>query len=236
MTVQRWSDRLYPTPADWDPVAIFRQHLERTPRPIGRAVEFGAGAGRLNAHDVKRTVGHLVGVDLSRRINENDLIHSAVVGDAGQTPFADDAFDLAFAIYVLEHLEDAQGFCTELARILRPGGTFLALTPNRYHYVPAVSRITPHSFHTWFQLRRSGLDEGDVFPTYYRLNSRRTLNALLAKAGFTDIRCDMIEVRPNYLAWSTPSFLAGAVYERLVNGTALLAGLRVNIIVSARKQ
>lgn len=54
--------------------------------------------------------------------------------------------------------------------------------------------------------------------------------------GFDVERMDMIEVQPNYLTFSTPTFLAGAAWERVVNSTDLLAGLRVNIVCAMRKR
>ena len=236
MRVNRWSDLLYPTEEQRDPTATFRRQVRRVAASAAVAVEIGAGTGQLNTHDARSDAHHLVGIDLSPRIRGNPLLDSAVLGDATRTPFRSEAFDLAFSIYVLEHVADALGFCREMARILKPGGTFLALTPNQHHYVSAISKFTPHSFHQWFNRRSTSQSDDDIFPTYYHLNTRRKLAACLTAAGFVDVHFEMVEVRPNYLSWSAPSFWAGVAYERLVNSTARLEEFRVNIIASARRQ
>jgi SAM-dependent methyltransferase len=174
----------------------------------------------------------VVGVDLDPRVMQNPLLDEGVVADITDLPFADNSFDLAFSIFVLEHLPDPAKMVRELRRVLRPGGLFLAITPNRYHYVAMISALTPVSFHKWFNKRR-GRAEDDTFPTCYRLNSRRDVRQALVPQ-FQIEELTMIEVQPNYLTFSTPTFLLGAAYERLVNSTSWLAGFRVNIIMALR--
>ena len=54
---------------------------------------------------------------------------SCVNGDASRTPFADRSFDFVCSCFVLEHFHDsvAQKTLSEMLRILRPGGNFIAL-------------------------------------------------------------------------------------------------------------
>lgn len=44
-------------------------------------------------------------------------------------PFADDSFDTVVCSEVLEHIPDYQGALAEIARVVRPGGTFIASVP-----------------------------------------------------------------------------------------------------------
>jgi SAM-dependent methyltransferase len=170
----------------------------------------------------------VVGVDLDPRVKENPLLDEAVVVEPGPLPFGDGSFDLVFAIYVLEHVNDPVGFAREIHRILKPGGLFLALTPNRYHYVSVIASLTPTVFHKWVNARR-GIDLEDTFPTLYLMNTRRSLRRLFVR-GFNCVRMDTLEIAPNYLRFSTPTFLLGALYERIVNRFNWLAALRVNIL------
>jgi SAM-dependent methyltransferase len=48
--------------------------------------------------------------------------------DVQHLPFDDGAFDLAVANYVLYHVPDISRALGEIARVLRPGGTFVAVT------------------------------------------------------------------------------------------------------------
>jgi len=67
------------------------------------------------------------------------------------------------------------------------------------------------------------------------MNARRTLHRLFERTGLEVERMSMIEVQPNYLTFSTPTFLLGAAWGRAVNATDLLAGWRVNIMCVVRK-
>jgi len=54
----------------------------------------------------------------------------AVAGDGQRLPFCAGAFDAVFSINVLEHVPEPAAVLRESARVLRPGGLFLAVTPN----------------------------------------------------------------------------------------------------------
>jgi SAM-dependent methyltransferase len=234
LQVAWWQDRLYPSAESRDPVLRFFATVEGRIAPSARVLDIGAGAGERNPYDFRGRCREMVGVDLDPRVAENPLLDRGMVADASRLPFEDASFDLAFSVYVLEHVADPAAFAREVYRVLRPGGTFLALTPNRWHYVAALSALTPHRFHEWVN-RRRGRAEGDTFPTHYRLNDRRALHDAFGAAGFAAIDVRAIEVQPNYLLFNVPAFLAGAAYERVVNASDRLAALRVNLIVECRR-
>jgi SAM-dependent methyltransferase len=162
------------------------------------------------------------------------LLDQGVVANVYDLPFESNRFDVAFAIYVLEHVDNPERIVREIHRVLRPGGRFFALTPNRYHYVSLMAAHTPTRFHRWYNQRR-GRSEDDTFPTHYRMNSRGALRRQFGTAGFDPLCLSTIEVQPNYLTFCTPAFLLGAAYERLVNSTKWLSFCRVNIIGVFRK-
>ena len=84
------------------------------------------------------------------------------------------------------------------------------MTPNRCHYVPLLAALTPTRFHRWLNKRR-GREEDDTFPTYYRLNTPQALRPALRGFWFrVNAACSMIEVQPNYLQFTTPTYLLGA--------------------------
>ncbi len=195
-------------------------------------LDLGAGAGK-NSYDLKGRVRSIVGVDFDPRVSDNPLLDRGVAVKPGPLPFDDSSFDVVFAIYVLEHVNNPAELVAEIRRVLRPGGIFLALTPNRYHYVSVIASATPTSFHKWLNKRR-GREMEDTFPTVYQMNTRRALLRYFAR-GFECVRLDTIEVAPNYLRFWTPAFLLGALYERIVNRFDRLAPFRVNILCAFRK-
>ncbi|CAN5455705.1 hypothetical protein BH23ACT9_BH23ACT9_09180 [soil metagenome] len=56
---------------------------------------------------------------------------SAQLYDGGDLPFDDGSFDIIESLDVLEHVPWPNRYVSELARVLRPGGAVLLVTPNR---------------------------------------------------------------------------------------------------------
>jgi hypothetical protein len=93
------------------------------------------------------------------------------------------------------------------------------------------SRLTPHLTHLRLANRLRGLDADahDPYPTYYRANSRRRLNALIQNAGMELILLQMMEPEPSYGRRHAALFYPMMVYERIVNSSNLLSNFRVVI-------
>ena len=97
--------------------------------PDDRALDLGCGDGA-------RTLANLpdgsVGLDVSRRqceLARGRVPRAAVVqGEMTALPFADDAFDAVTAYHAVFHVPraDHETVYREVARVLRPGGAFLA--------------------------------------------------------------------------------------------------------------
>ena len=234
LSVSYWEDKLYPTGASRCPVHTFVEQVGHHVRPEMTVLDIGAGAGERSVYDFRGKCHEMVGVDLDPRVVENPLLDRGKVCTATEIPLPDNSVDLAFSIYVCEHVEDPTLFMQEVSRVLKPGGQFLSLAPNRVHYVPLIASLTPTSFHKWVN-RKRGRDDDDTFPTFYRLNSTRTFRKHASSAGLSDVQTESVEVCPNYLRFALPFFLVGAAYERLVNSSQLFARFRVNFIFSCRK-
>jgi hypothetical protein len=122
----------------------------------------------------------------------------------------------------------------EVARVLRPGGWFLAKTPNLRHYVSLAARCTPHSWHVAFNARR-GRAESDTFPTRYRLNTPERLCETAIRAGLQVECIRLVEGRPEYLRMWALTYLLGWGYERVVNLLPGLERFRVVILAELRR-
>jgi 2-polyprenyl-3-methyl-5-hydroxy-6-metoxy-1,4-benzoquinol methylase len=132
---------------------------------------------------------------------------------------------------VIEHLEHPLKTFSEFARVLKPGGQILALTPNIFHYATIVARFTPHWFHRWWKRQESR----EVFSTYYRANSPRLLRRLCKDTGLKVKKLELTEIHPFYLGRYWPLFLCGVLYERVVNSTPMLSWMRQRILLEAEK-
>jgi ubiquinone/menaquinone biosynthesis C-methylase UbiE len=107
--------------------------------PGGPILEVGCGTGGLLAAAARRGLA-IEGTDIAlrwlvvaaRRLEDRGLRVPMVAASADRLPYPDWSFDAVVADSVLEHLDDPAGAVREWARVLRPGGTLLAWSPNRY--------------------------------------------------------------------------------------------------------
>lgn len=102
----------------------------------GRALDVGAGRG-ISSYALARDGWHvtalepdpsaIVGAGAIEELATIVNLPMEVVRDWGERlPFPDATFDLVYGRQVLHHARDLPTLCAEMARVLRPGGTFLA--------------------------------------------------------------------------------------------------------------
>jgi ubiquinone/menaquinone biosynthesis C-methylase UbiE len=105
--------------------------LELGPRDI--VLDSGCGTAKHAVWNADR-VRLMVGADPATLFADEALTKVALAkADARRLPFVDGGFDKVFCIDVLEHfpLDVIDGYLAETARVLRPGGRFLAFSNTR---------------------------------------------------------------------------------------------------------
>ncbi len=98
--------------------------------PGARILDAGCGSGR-NMIELGRH-GTVTGIELSQTSVDLARARDAgevVAGSVLEMPFADQSFDLAVSLDVIEHLEDDLGALRELRRTVVPGGALLLTVP-----------------------------------------------------------------------------------------------------------
>jgi len=105
--------------------------------PEADCLDVGCGDGRTCGAWLAEHARSYVGVDVSATaVDQARLagLDARVIDDAAELPFAEQSFDFVACVEVFEHLFDAEGAASEIARVLRPGGRVLAQVPNVAHW------------------------------------------------------------------------------------------------------
>ncbi len=219
---------------NWDDTQ-FRERILAVLKPDHMVCDLGAGAGIIEQMNFKGLARRVCGVDVVDEVLDNPMLDEARVADGAQIPYEDATFDIVFADNVLEHLAEPEKVFRDVWRVLKPGGMFLFKTPNKWHYMPTIARTLPHSLHVAVN-RWRGRRDADIFPTLYRANTKGAVERLALATGFEIDALERVEGRPEYLRFSTPTYLAGALYERIVNATPLLEPFRIILVGALRKK
>jgi SAM-dependent methyltransferase len=132
-----------------------------------RILDAGCGSGR-NMVELARH-GTVTGVELSdvsvEKARERG-VGEVVAGSVLEMPFPAESFDFAVTLDVIEHLADDLGALRELRRVVAPGGALLVTVPA----------------YPWLW---SG---HDVINHHHRRYTRRTLQRVAERAGWTQAR------------------------------------------------
>jgi SAM-dependent methyltransferase len=220
-------------PSNWDN-KLFRKKILEILKPDADVLDLGAGSGYVKEMNFKNDVKEVTGIDLDPAIRNNPFLHRYFIGSVYDLDvLGEKRFDVIICNSVIEHIDNPQKFVSGISRMLKPGGYFFGKTPNRNHYMPLVARISPLSFHKWFNLKR-GRPEEQTFATYYRLNSLSAIKKYFSGKGWEDLRIETFEGPPSYLRMNFLFYAAGWLYEKAVNALNA-AGLRMVIIFSVRK-
>lgn len=153
-------------------------------------VDIGCGLGGPARYIAQRTGCHVTGIDITQSLVDTARRLTALVGmesqiriehgDGQRLPFADAAFDGAYAQHVTMNVPDRPAFFSEAYRVLRPGA-FFALTEHGLG-----PRGNPHHPVPW---SADGTGEYLVPPSETR--------ALLDNAGFVAVQIQ--DTGPKYL-------------------------------------
>jgi ubiquinone/menaquinone biosynthesis C-methylase UbiE len=129
---------------NWFCASSFWRHVTRRqllPWILGRCdlgdhiLEIGAGPGAAT-EELRRRVARVTSLEYDRVLvtslakRKHGGLGALLQGDAGMLPFPEKTFSAAIAVLVLHHLqsiEQQNKALAEIYRVLRPGGTFLAL-------------------------------------------------------------------------------------------------------------
>ena len=206
-------DRIYGSAEH--PYVTFEKEVLRKLRPSGALLDVGCGREAPVLRKFQGSAARLVGIDVVKFTDSIPGIE-LLQGDLCSTGLPDESIDVVMARSVMEHVVAPDDAYSEMARVLKPGGSFIFLTANLWDYASLIARIVPNRFHPWIVRQTEGRDEQDVFPTAYKSNTRRQIQRHATRAGLAIERFEYLTQYPNYFMFNGFLFLLGAGYERFI--------------------
>lgn len=113
-----------------DPVREAFKAIDRAMTGDSRVLEVGCGSG-----EMAERIHALPGVALVATDDSDDAVEQTAArgidarhADICYLPFDGESFDVVYAGWMLHHVRDIDRALAEVRRVLRPGGTFVAVT------------------------------------------------------------------------------------------------------------
>ena len=113
-------------------------------------------------------------------VEYNKTRNSYIASIENMSMLSENTYDIAFANYVLEHVDDIKSSAKEVKRILKDKGIFVASVPNPEAPEFILAKYTP----TWFHQFIKGEGEGhEAHDTVYSFDSLGELIKIFKKEG-----------------------------------------------------
>jgi 2-polyprenyl-3-methyl-5-hydroxy-6-metoxy-1,4-benzoquinol methylase len=135
-----------------------------------RVLDIGCGSGYGSA-ELSRSARCVIGLDVSteavRYASAQFPLDNLrfIAASASSLPFAGEAFGLATAFEVIEHLSDWDNLIREAHRVLADDGLFIVSTPNKSYYVESRGAEGENPYHVHeFEAAEFELELSKIFP------------------------------------------------------------------------
>ncbi|UCG22685.1 MAG: methyltransferase domain-containing protein [Chloroflexota bacterium] len=207
----------------WRPATeVYADWVRANLRPESRVLDLGCGRGGL-VEQLDHPLDQITGLDpdllslKEHRLAGAEPPMARVNGTSRELPFAAGSFDLVFASWVLEHLAEPAIDFGQMCRVLRPGGVFVFITPNKGHPLVGFNRLVGGIGGLQDRLveRLYGRAAADTYPAFYRANDQAKIGRLAQDAGLELAELEAIP-DPTYLAFQPVLFhLANRIEGRL---------------------
>jgi SAM-dependent methyltransferase len=197
-------------------------------RPDSRVLDLGCGRGGL-VEQLDHPLELISGLDpdieslREHRLAQVEPPMARANGASRRMPFAGASFDLIFASWVLEHMAEPAVDFREIGRVLRPGGVFVFITPNKRHPLIGLNRLTGRIGSLQSRLVEGlyGRAAADTYPAYYRANSQALIDKLAKRGDMAVVQMEAVK-DPTYVAFRPGLFrLASEIDGRLPAGWAI---------------
>ncbi|MBM3250626.1 MAG: class I SAM-dependent methyltransferase [Candidatus Nealsonbacteria bacterium] len=207
-----------------DGTIVFYSRINALLRPQSVVLDVGCGRGeyqddpvsfRRNLRILKGKCQKVIGIDVDDVAVKNPFLDEFHKIESSQWPIRSGSIDLCLCDHVIEHIKNPEFFFSECARAVKPGGYICIRTPNALNYIALFSRLIPNRFHgkVLGKVQENRQSE-DVFPTFYRCNTKKKLKKMMTRFGF-DSSVAGYEAEPQYCNFSHLAYFLGVLHQGL---------------------
>lgn len=151
--------------------------------PSWSVLEVGPGGNPTPWPGTYTSVDHTPAGEQGTAGNQEGVVSTAHhAADMASLPFDDAQFDAVVSRHVIEHDPDTWGVLREWARVLKPGGRLVIVTPDQAAYPGNTVHLDP---------------------THYAAFTPAQLAALVWHAGFHDVGVDQCVHQWSFQLWAT---------------------------------
>lgn len=200
----------------WDDSMVLLTKLvsERLP-PHASVLDVGCGHGNFVIDELAGRFEKRVGFDLDRASTTNNTsVEDVFIGDTESLPFPDQTFDVVLSLWTLEHVQQPEALFRDVRRVLKPGGFFAFVTPNRASLLILIRRLMNKRVADHLLDHFYGRKDADVFDVYYRANNKDILHQLAGQAGLT-LEYLKENEDPSYTSFNRLTYRLSSLFSRL---------------------
>lgn len=200
----------------WDDSMILLRDLVARQLP-DRAVVLDAGCGHGNfvIDELRPKITRAIGIDVNQEVtSKNICLDEIVFGRLEKLPFADGTFDAVISLWVLEHVAEPQKVFLEIFRVLKPGGFFAFVTPNKRSWLIVLRRLMNQKIADRLVDRLYGRHEEDIFSIEYKVNSVEVIRSFANTVG---LKVEQLSENPDptYTSFGSITYYLSALTSRL---------------------
>ncbi|MBI2432051.1 MAG: class I SAM-dependent methyltransferase [Candidatus Hydrogenedentes bacterium] len=208
---------------------------EANPRIV---LDVGGGKTCAYREDTRPHAEKVFALDISvDELQYNRVVDDRLVTDITKAlPFADASVDLITSRSVLEHLSNLEAFVAEAQRVLRPGGLFIHLVPNRFAPFALINQALPNRLSKRIVHYLHPSTQGICgFPAVYDHCWPSAMERLLEKHDFQPILLRPAYYQSKYFSFFVPFYLGSNLYE-LTTQSLRLRNLCAHFLLVARRR
>lgn len=142
-------------------------------------LDIGCGSGFDGDPSISKSLAdhsyRYIGIEPDESVARPNFVtemHCSILESAAIQPAS---VDVAFAVMVLEHIQDPKHFMAAVSRVLKPGGVFWGFTIHSCHWFSKISQIMgqlklKNGYLNWRFGPIGSVARYENYPTFYRLN------------------------------------------------------------------